>query len=257
MKYQTETSNGYKFYERFSNFLISELLNEEIEDCNHDNGEFNFFYNCQNLDENNIDLKYPNDVDTTSIALSILYKRSLIDINIINNVVNKLLLDSNIIQVYFVNKDDKRYGLTDPIVCSNALYLICLINKDNNDNLKLTKNYILKSLDTFESRYYVSFDSFLYFLSRTVSSFKHLEIEFGTILRKKIKERNSINEGKDYMNSSNHYEILLMIKEEKDSYFVFCIIFLLFPSLFLTFLTSFIINKFNNIYSIIIYMIYI
>jgi hypothetical protein len=186
MKYQTETSNGYKFYERFSNFLISELLNEEIEDCNHDNGEFNFFYNCQNLDENNIDLKYPNDVDTTSIALSILYKRSLIDINIINNVVNKLLLDSNIIQVYFVNKDDKRYGLTDPIVCSNALYLICLINKDN---LKLTKNYILKSLDTFESRYYVSFDSFLYFLSRTVSSFKHLEIDFGIILRKKIKER--------------------------------------------------------------------
>ncbi len=162
---------------------ISSKLLIELEDIQADGGIINFFKD---------DSLLPSDIDCTAIGLTILLETGKGNLNVIHQVVDRILdtvNEAGIIQVYFPPFGHR--GYTDPIVCINALYLIALLGREK--EAKKTEDYIFEHLRTQAylegSRYYPSPDIFLYFLSRLVNRFPHFRAKFGDQIRRAVKTR--------------------------------------------------------------------
>lgn len=118
----------------------------------------------------------PPDTDTTAYVLSALYKTGVIEKNVLEEVAQRTLSNTNtegVVEIYF--KPSNKESRVDPVALANILYLINLsgIESSGQKELqeKLVEQYLLSGEYLNGSRYYFSPEFFLYFLSRLIHDF--------------------------------------------------------------------------------------
>ena len=135
----------------------------------------------------------PADVDCTSIGVAALNRAGRLRDEYLHTAIDAVVnnrTEDGVIHVYFV-ENDRRYGILDPVVCMNALFLVALGGRS--EEVVETRNFLF---DVFEhgwckngTRYYPSQDAVLYFLARLVHYFPEEYEAFRPILYAHIKER--------------------------------------------------------------------
>ncbi|PYI20170.1 HAD-like protein [Aspergillus violaceofuscus CBS 115571] len=156
----TVTSDNSVIHENFAQLLILELTGDrdliELEPWDR---TWNYFIGIPQSPTST----FPNDLDTTSIALSVLP----IHKDVVSGVMDEILLlldNDEIVPTYF----DPTRPRVDPVVCVNVLSLFAQNGREC--ELLATFNWILDVLRHRAylqgTRYYISPDAFLYFLAR-------------------------------------------------------------------------------------------
>lgn len=140
---------------------------------------------------------FPDDVDTTSLAFSLLLVDGRSSSENLILVTKNILGNSNnngIIEVYF----DRERPRLDPIVCANALNFLFLMGVKSHPIINSTKQYILDFLweDRWKNgtRYYSSPDAFLYSLSGLVYRYPEYMKKFKSYLLRALTERVNCSE---------------------------------------------------------------
>lgn len=186
-------------FEIFSTLVIFDLLSgtsingkvmaslRDFVSTHHEDGLFYFF------EEPRLRMKFPADVDCTSIGASILLNEGIASTAVIRSVADKVIDNVNedgVIQVYFPPRGERENRL-DPIVCANAMYFVHLVGRG--DEIKATEDFVYKALEDEAylegTRYYPSPDMFLYFLSRAVMVSPELGERFDPLLEARIAQR--------------------------------------------------------------------
>ncbi|KAJ3768470.1 HAD-like domain-containing protein [Lentinula raphanica] len=157
----TITSTGVTFMENFSQLFIYELTgNREIVMLVEKQNTWNFFHGQGIL----TDLDYPNDLDTTSLALTVMDKPEEVVQSVIDEIL-KYCTPEGIVMTYF---DYTRSQHHDPIVCVNVLTLLHCHGQGH--CLPQTLDWVYDVLVTRAylngTRYYACGEIFLYFLMR-------------------------------------------------------------------------------------------
>ncbi|KAI0345466.1 HAD-like protein [Trametopsis cervina] len=177
------TDTGVIIGDNFAQFLILETTNarELVNIAGHlQTGKWNFF-------QGNTSLTFPFDLDTTSIALTVIEH----DRAVVNAVMDEMLRfrdEDGIIQTYF---DHKRRRI-DPVVCVNVLTLFHAEGRGM--ELASTQAWVLDVLKhraySDGTRYYGSAESFLYFLSRLLTITDDAEVHeaFQPLLTERLQE---------------------------------------------------------------------
>ncbi|KAH7931185.1 HAD-like protein, partial [Leucogyrophana mollusca] len=131
---------------------------------------------------------YPFDVDTTSLALSILPY----DHNTVSSVMDEMIGYINadgIIQTYF----DHTRPRIDPVVCVNALMLFYTFGRASElqQTLQWVHRLLLHRAYLDGTRYYTAPESFLFFLARLLERAQDPELDalLKPLLRKRIQEQ--------------------------------------------------------------------
>ena len=187
------TSHGICIYDNFARFVIADLLDDPCflpMQSAPPGGLLHFIDKTQPSDINlhsntNLSmqdiaatlsiLKYlPEDIDTTCMGLSVLYKFGKVGMDTINVVLDKVLEEhvcdvDNILQTYF----DAERPRIDPVVITNALFLFHLAGRGQQvlrsqtfvEDLLLHKGYEGGTL------YYASGEAFLFHVARLVNAF--------------------------------------------------------------------------------------
>ncbi|TFK92720.1 HAD-like protein [Polyporus arcularius HHB13444] len=158
-KLESVTSNGAVFEENFTQLIIYELTNDKslitISECPR---TWNFFRGKPLFSET-----FPDDVDTTSVALTVLRPDRALVSSILDEMLNYVDADG-IMQTYF----DHSRPRMDPFVCVNVLSLF--FEHGRGHQLPHTLDWVYEVLvhRAYEggSRYYLSADCFLFFMSR-------------------------------------------------------------------------------------------
>jgi HAD superfamily hydrolase (TIGR01509 family) len=147
----------------------------------HHNWQFNFFNNLKVI---------PNDVDTTSVSMSVLSEYNLVDEKIAHSVIDNILSnhnEENIILTYF----SKSRIRICPIVCAHALYLIHLHGRENHIVAETTKKYLLNYLTSRDyingSTFYPNKDFSLFTIAKLVNRFPNSFSEFKPYLQSAVK----------------------------------------------------------------------
>ncbi|KAH9858423.1 HAD-like protein [Lenzites betulinus] len=176
---ETSTDAGVVFEENFTQLIIYEVTNDRslitTSDCAR---TWNFFRGKPLFSAS-----FPDDMDTTSVALTVLRP----DRTLVNSILDEMLqyLDTDgIMQTYF----DHTRPRMDPFVCVNVLSLFHEYGRG--DDLPKTLEWVYEVLlhraYVGGSRYYLSADCFLFFISRllqritnptTLNRFRPLFIE--------------------------------------------------------------------------------
>ncbi|OJI95797.1 hypothetical protein ASPVEDRAFT_66786 [Aspergillus versicolor CBS 583.65] len=154
------TDKGVIIRDNFAQLLIIELTqNPDLVALETWDRTWNFFIGPPQLTTES----FPNDLDTTSIALSVLP----VDKEVVWSVMDEMLTFTNadgIFMTYF----DRSRPRVDPVVCTNVLNLFCMHGRES--EVAATFDWVLDVLRNSAylsgSRYYSSPDCFLYFLSR-------------------------------------------------------------------------------------------
>lgn len=135
----------------------------------------------------------PADIDCTGIAYSLALRGRVIGTNVATVAAKAVLLNTEsqgILQVYFSPREG-RDGLVDPVVCTNALYLLNQVGLAG--AAVATENFVQRTLcdGGFEqgTRYYPSPDTFLYFVSRLITAFPIRYMHWTPALRAAIRQR--------------------------------------------------------------------
>ncbi|EJF57659.1 HAD-like protein [Dichomitus squalens LYAD-421 SS1] len=158
-KLESSTDNGLIFEENFTQLIIYELTQDRtlisLSECPR---TWNFFRGEPLFSET-----FPDDVDTTSVALTVLQP----DRALVNSVLDEMLeyVDADgIMQTYF----DRSRPRMDPFVCVNVLSLF--YENGRGHELPRTLDWVYEVLlhRAYHggSRYYLSPDCFLFFMSR-------------------------------------------------------------------------------------------
>ncbi len=139
---------------------------------------------------------FPCDVDTTSIASSILVEQGMARRDDVTMALTRMVEnvdDDGVIQVYF---DSDRPRL-EPVVCVNALRFLFLLGVDGGRTIENTLAYVLEFLASGAwrggTRYYPSPDAFLYFLAKLVGRFPARASCFAPGLRSALVSRVGCN----------------------------------------------------------------
>jgi HAD superfamily hydrolase (TIGR01509 family) len=153
----------------------------------HHNWQFNFFNNLKVI---------PNDVDTTSVSMSVLSEYNLVDEKIAHSVIDNILSnhnEENIILTYF----SKSRIRICPIVCAHALYLIHLHGRENHIVAETTKKYLLNYLTSRDyingGKFYPKIDFNLFTIAKLVNRFPNNFSEFKPYLQSAVKSRIGLN----------------------------------------------------------------
>ncbi|KAK7436057.1 hypothetical protein VKT23_019360 [Stygiomarasmius scandens] len=180
----TVTSTGVAFMENFSQLLIYELTgNRKLVKLVENRCTWNFFQGKGIL----TDIDYPDDLDTTSLALTIMG----IPEDVVQSVIEEILKYQNadgIILTYF----DHSRAHFDPVVCVNVLNLFYLHGQGH--RLSQTLGWVHRVLKTRAyldgTRYYASAEIFLFFLMRFLKNVPDSEVHdmFIPLLKKRIQE---------------------------------------------------------------------
>ncbi|OQE36850.1 hypothetical protein PENCOP_c011G04391 [Penicillium coprophilum] len=161
------TENGITIHENFAQLLILDLTgNRELVQLETWDRTWNYFigkhliFICPSeLTTGN----FPNDLDTTSIALSIIPTEK----SVLWSVMDEMLTFTNEDGIFMTYFDHSRPRI-DPVVCVNILYLFCQHGREI--EAARTFEWVLDVLRNRAyqagSRYYPSPDVFLYFLTR-------------------------------------------------------------------------------------------
>ncbi|KAI0663404.1 HAD-like protein [Cubamyces menziesii] len=158
---ETSTDAGVVFEENFTQLIIYELTNDKslitTSNCPR---TWNFFRGKPLFSES-----FPDDMDTTSVALTVLRP----DRELVNSILDEMLeyVDADgIMQTYF----DHSRPRMDPFVCVNVLSLF--YENGRGHDLPKTLDWVYEVLlhraYVGGSRYYMSPDCFLFFMSRLV-----------------------------------------------------------------------------------------
>ncbi|RAK81491.1 HAD family hydrolase [Aspergillus fijiensis CBS 313.89] len=181
----TVTSNNSVIHENFAQLLILELTGDrdliELEPWDR---TWNYFIGVPQSPTST----FPNDLDTTSIALSVLPIHKDVAADVMDEIL--LLLDNDgIVPTYF----DPTRPRVDPVVCVNVLSLFAQNGRES--ELLATFNWVLDVLRHRAylqgTRYYISPDAFLYFLARLSVFLKSspLRARLMPLLRERVYER--------------------------------------------------------------------
>ncbi|KAI0775839.1 HAD-like protein [Trametes elegans] len=164
---ETSTDSGVVFEENFTQLIIYELTNDKslitTSNCPR---TWNFFRGLSFCEGKPLfSESFPDDVDTTSVALTVLRPdRALVD-SILDEMLN-FVDEDGIMQTYF----DYSRPRMDPFVCTNVMSLF--YEYDRGQDLPRTLEWVYEVLlhraYAHGSRYYMSADCFLYFMSRLV-----------------------------------------------------------------------------------------
>ncbi|KDR84666.1 hypothetical protein GALMADRAFT_220311 [Galerina marginata CBS 339.88] len=178
------TSNNVELSENFAQLLILEATGDKslVEYVKYP-GQFNFFQNGGVLTTE----LFPNDLDTTSLGLTI---SDHVDSATKHKVMDEMLKYQNsdgIIQVYF----DHTRPRIDPVVCVNVLTLF--YENGRGHELSRTLDWVEKVLKNRAyisgTYYYVSADQFLFFLSRLLHASPEVRRRLGPMFQERIVER--------------------------------------------------------------------
>jgi len=169
--------------ENFTQLLILEATNDpSLVEYTKYEGPFNFYERGELTT-----LEFPFDVDTTSIGLTI---SDHLDPSIKNRVMDEIVElrnSDNVVPVYF----DARRPRVDPVVCVNALALFYANGRG--EQLAETLDWVHGVLQyrAYEdgTRYYVSAEAFLFFVSRLLDVAPQLRPQMGRLLAERARER--------------------------------------------------------------------
>ncbi|KAI9931085.1 hypothetical protein MW887_010742 [Aspergillus wentii] len=179
------TETGEVIRDNFAQLLILELTdNMDLVDFQPGERVWNYFIGKPVHTTES----FPNDLDTTSIALSILPKNN----SLIHSIMDEMLTLTNPDGISLTYFDPSRLRI-DPVVCVNILTLFCKHNRHH--QVLPTFHWVLSILRHRAyldgTRYYPSPDAFLYFLTRLVSVLnnKALRSELLPLLKMRVNER--------------------------------------------------------------------
>ncbi|PPQ66159.1 hypothetical protein CVT26_010882 [Gymnopilus dilepis] len=177
-------SHKKRLNSNFAQLLILEATGDKsLVDYVAHPGQFNFFQHGGVLTTQ----EFPNDLDTTSIGLTV---SDHIDTATKHKVMDEMLKYQNsdgIMQVYF----DHSRPRIDPVVCVNVLTLF--YSNGRGHELSRTLDWVEEVLRNRAyisgTYYYYSADQFLFFLSRLLSVSPELRQRLGTAFKERILER--------------------------------------------------------------------
>ncbi|PSR90637.1 Haloacid dehalogenase-like hydrolase-domain-containing protein [Coniella lustricola] len=184
-QYNSVTNTGVTFADNFAELLIVELLKDPaLTDLEWgDKKTWNFF---RALVPGGY---FPDDLDTTSLALQVLPPSSEEFITSTLNLMAKYANDDGTFQTY-VDSDRPR---VDPIVGANILACFYTYNRGRefDQTLHLVQAMLLDRSYLRGSRYYPSADCCLWFIGRLLrsSSDDHLQTLLGPLLKSRVRER--------------------------------------------------------------------
>ncbi|KAJ7102373.1 HAD-like domain-containing protein [Mycena belliarum] len=158
--HHTVIENGITFHDNFSQLLILELTaDRSLVHLVKQNGPWNFFQGPPVMTT----ASFPEDLDTTSLALTIMPP----DACAVNSMMDEMLrylTEDDIIGTYF----DHSRPRFDPTVCVNVLSLFYSFNRGSElaSTLYWVRDVLLNRAYVDGSRYYATGECFLYFLAR-------------------------------------------------------------------------------------------
>ncbi|KAJ5710996.1 hypothetical protein N7488_005152, partial [Penicillium malachiteum] len=182
------TSKGDVIFDNFAQLLIVEITqNRELVDLGVHSRSWNFFIGSPLLTTERL----PNDLDTTSLALTVLP----VDLHVIHSVLDEMLGYRNDDGIFLKLKTyfDRSRPRVDPTVCVNILRLFCTHGREA--QVTPTFNWVLKVLQNRAylqgTRYYTSPDTFLYFLTGLMAVLRNHEMchQLQPLLKSRITEQ--------------------------------------------------------------------
>nr|VWP00761.1 Chloride channel protein [Ganoderma boninense] len=183
-KLESSTDSGAVFEENFTQLIIYELTHDKslitTSECPR---TWNFFRGKPLFSET-----FPDDVDTTSVALTVLDH----DPELVSSILDEMLslVDADgIMQTYF----DHSRPRMDPFVCVNVLSLFYQHGRGHqlSQTLDWVYEVLLHRAYHGGSRYYLSPDCFLYFVSRLLQRAHDPEVQsrFSPLFIERLHER--------------------------------------------------------------------
>ncbi|KAG7442307.1 HAD-like protein [Guyanagaster necrorhizus] len=178
--------SGIAIQENFTQLLILEMTKDRslIElGIVEKEGKWNFFRGNQLTTA-----KFPCDLDTTSLGLTVIRARVKVAASIMDEMLNYINEDG-IIQTYF----DHDRPRIDPVVCVNVLHLFYSYGRGNeiSQTFRWVHEVLLHRAYVQGSRYYETAECFLFFLYRFISGCDDpvVHTRFYPLLKERITER--------------------------------------------------------------------
>ncbi|KAK2589419.1 hypothetical protein QQS21_012905 [Conoideocrella luteorostrata] len=181
------SSNGVTIRENFAQLMILEATGDEdlIEIEPHEM-TWNFFIGTPVITPT----EFPDDLDTTSLALTVLNKPDHVAHRILDHML-KYVNEDGIILTFFADFKNR----FDPVVCVNVLSLFYHFGRENqvSKTLDWLRDVVLHRAYVHGTAFYPSPEGFLYFFARFVGSIQKshpdLHREFAELLVPRLKER--------------------------------------------------------------------
>ncbi|CAD6445532.1 7fe3ec5d-42cf-4651-88da-c65e87bd4b1f [Sclerotinia trifoliorum] len=177
------TISGVTFADNFAKLLIMDSLQDRtLMDLSWGSKEtWNFFAGKAVLIPGGI---FPDDLDTTCLALTVLRPSSTKTISSLLNTMAEYVNDDGTFQTYF----DRNRKRVDPIVSANILACFYYYNRGHEfeRTLQLVRSMLLDRSYVRGTRYYTSPDCCLGFIGRLLrsSSDSHLHMTLGPLLKR-------------------------------------------------------------------------
>lgn len=177
------TSDGIRIQDNFAQFLMADLLNDPrfLPMDSPPPSRLIKFMNMtallSGMDHYSSDActftDIPDDLDSTSLGLSVLHKFGKVDLIAIHNVLDQMLQfvsKDNILQVYF----DHERPRVDPVVATNVIFLFHLANRGNDveGSERFVHSVLLHRAYLDGTLYYNLAEAFLFCVARLVHKFK-------------------------------------------------------------------------------------
>lgn len=196
-QHPTLTSDGVQIVDNFTQFIIADVLNDHrflpMQHPPHDHGLLCFMDISAYLHERDTSRSantklngsyyasdmctledIPEDLDATSIGLSVLHKFGKVDLKIINRALDTMLQyrseDDGLFLAYF----DAERPRIDPVVVANVVYLFHLANRGHEVeiNERFLESVLLHKAYEGGTYYYMMPETFLWCVARLVHTFK-------------------------------------------------------------------------------------
>ncbi|KAL2812696.1 hypothetical protein BJX63DRAFT_432398 [Aspergillus granulosus] len=183
---QSMTTTDIPVQDNFGQLLILEATNNpELVSMEPGKRTWNFFMGAPTLTTDT----FPDDLDTTSLALSIVPPAPEIASSVMNEIVSRLNKDG-IVPTYF----DHTRPRVDPIVCINVLTLFAKHHREEQLSATITwiRDVLYHRAYLAGTRYYASPEAFLFFFTRLTSNLRpgSLKEDLSTLLSERLLERN-------------------------------------------------------------------
>ncbi|KAL5366591.1 HAD-like domain-containing protein [Aspergillus floccosus] len=183
---QSMTTTDIPVQDNFGQLLILEATNNpELVAMEPGKRTWNFFIGAPNLTTDT----FPDDLDTTSLALSIVPPAPEVASSVMDEIVSRLNKDG-IVPTYF---DDTRPRV-DPIVCINVVTLFAKHHREDQLSTTITwiRDVLYHRAYLAGTRYYASPESFLFFFTRLISNLRpgSLKEDLSGLLAERLRERN-------------------------------------------------------------------
>ncbi|MFW7381560.1 MAG: hypothetical protein ACOH5I_22320 [Oligoflexus sp.] len=198
-RWQKDPSIGK--HENFSSLLIANLLGhnskaEAIRDHllrilkrQNQGGFTNFFRGTSPV---------PNDIHSSCLSLEFLLEYGEISPVQAFSAIDRIVANTDqlgVMRLYLEPEVEPLSNVTDPVACLNALYLLNLVGRseEGEPTYRFVQNYLISRRYLQGTLYYPGAESFLFFLTRLVSHFPFLKLQWAIELKRAVYECASDN----------------------------------------------------------------